>query len=66
MAEFETPASSHDVPATTLQQQDPAGFPATAADTEQFPLPVEGERNYGYPDDFMMFSFKVGHERPVN
>jgi hypothetical protein len=27
---------------------------------QQLVTPIAGARNYGYPDDFMMYAFKVG------
>jgi hypothetical protein len=28
--------------------------------TQQLASPIAGARNYGYPDEFMMYAFKVG------
>jgi guanyl-specific ribonuclease Sa len=36
-----------------LQQQQPQ-------QAQQLMTPIQGARNYGYPDDFMMYGFKVG------
>lgn len=42
-----------------LQEASVSAPPLVAASQQDAPAPVEGKRNYGYPDEFMMYRFKV-------